>query len=100
MDKVLIRPLITEKSINDAQNGKFTFIIAESAHKNDIKKAVEDQFKVHVVAIATIITKGKSKRVGRKRQIVKERPAKKAIIKLAAGEKIDLFDLKASTQKK
>lgn len=99
MNAVLVKPYITEKSISNVQNGKFTFIVAIEAGKNEIRKAVEDQFKVHVVAISTVTTKGKTKRVGTRRQIVAQQPIKKAIVHLAKGEKIDLFDLSSAKSK-
>lgn len=90
---VIQSPLITEKSYADAQNGKYTFVVALTADKNDIKKAVEEQFKVKVIDIATVIVKGKVKRVGKKRTEKKISPMKKAVVKLEKGQKIDLFDL-------
>ncbi len=90
---VLQRPLITEKSYADAQNGKFTFVVALSADKKAIKQAVEEQFKVKVLDVATVIVKGKIKRVGKRRTEKKLTPVKKAVVLLEKGQKIDLFDL-------
>lgn len=90
---VIQSPLITEKSYADAQNGKYTFLVAMDADKPAIKKAVEEQFNVKVLDIATAIVKGKIKRVGKRRTEKKITPVKKAVVKVAEGQKIDVFDL-------
>ncbi len=93
MYNVLVKPLITEKSMSDANAGKFTFVVAKTAEKAGIKKAVEKQFDVHVIAVSTNIVKGKSKRAGTRRMIVREQPWKKAVVQLVKGEKIAIFDI-------
>lgn len=93
--RVIKRPLITEKSVADAKNGKFTFLIAKTAGKNMVKKAIETTFKVTVVDIATHIQKGRKKRTGPKRLEIDMPIVKKAVVKLASGQKIDLFDIKS-----
>jgi large subunit ribosomal protein L23 len=90
---VIISPLITEKSMNDAAAGKFTFRVAKSADKNQIKKTIEDKFGVHVTHISTSITKGKSTRVGKRRTEKSISDSKKAIVSLKKGEKIGMFEL-------
>lgn len=92
MRDVIVRPVITEKSMKDANAGKFTFETALFANKTVIKKAVEDEFKVHVISITTAITKGKKRRQGKRRTEIEMSPWKKAIVGLKTGEKIDLFD--------
>lgn len=89
---VIIAPIITEKSTHDAKSGKFTFRVAKHSDKKTIKKAVEDVFKVTVVSTATQIIKGRKKRVGKLRREVGEAQWKKATVKLAEGQKIDLFE--------
>lgn len=90
---VLQSPIITEKSMADAEKGRFTFVVTSTADKKVIKEAVERQFNVKVIAVATVIVKGKVKRVGKKRTEKKLHPFKKAVVTLAAGQKIDVFDL-------
>ena len=90
---IIQSPVISEKSMADAEKGRFTFIVALSADKNDIKKAIEEQFSVKVLDVATVIVKGKVKRVGKRRTEKKLSPVKKAIVTLAAGQKIEAFDL-------
>ncbi len=90
---VLIRPVITEKSIADASKGKYTFVVHISADKNAIKTMVQDRFSVHVTGISTNIVKGKRGKSGAKRLEVKITPWKKAMVTLKKDEKIDLFDV-------
>ncbi len=93
INDVIIAPLITEKSLADANLGKFTFRVAKWANKNQIKKAVEEKFAVKVVSLSTIIMKGQRARIGKRRIEVSLSFWKKAKIKLAKGEKIGLFEL-------
>jgi large subunit ribosomal protein L23 len=90
---IIISPLITEKSMNDASHGKYTFRVAKSANKNEIKKTVEDYFKVHVTHISTSILKGKKSRVGIRRTEKSLSDTKKAVVTLKSGEKIGMFEL-------
>ena len=90
---ILISPLITEKSMVNAGKGKYTFKVANSADKLSIKKEVEKKFSVNVVAVTTIIVKGKVKRSGKKRLQKRTPDWKKAVVALKPGQKIDLFEL-------
>ncbi|MBI3984462.1 MAG: 50S ribosomal protein L23 [Candidatus Levybacteria bacterium] len=90
--QILIAPLITEKSMADANNGKFTFKVARQASKTDIRREVEKRFKVNVVKISTITIKGRSVRAGVKRIEIKKASFKKAIVKLKKDQKIGLFE--------
>lgn len=91
---VIIKPYFTEKSIQDAKNGKFTFLVQVNADKPLIKRAVETRFDVKVVDIATSIVKGRSKRAGTRRTEIALPAFKKATVKLVSGQKIDMFDMK------
>lgn len=90
---IIIAPIISEKSMKDANANKFTFKVSMRANKKMIKIAIEDKFKVNVLDIATVIVKGKKTRVGRKRTKILQSPWKKAIAKVASGQKISLFDI-------
>lgn len=92
MHDFLISPIISEKSMSDAGKGKFTFRVSRRADKLSIKKEVEKRFKVSVLSVSTITTKGRSKRTGTRRVEVLNQPIKKAIVKLKAGQKIALFE--------
>lgn len=91
-EDILIAPVISEKSMSDAAKSRFTFNVTRRADKASIKKAVEEKFKVNVLSVATITTKGKSIRTGTRRVESTKQPKKKAIVILKAGQKIALFD--------
>ncbi len=97
---VIISPLITEKSMQDASNGKFTFKVLKSSNKNEIKSAVEKNFTVNVLSISTNILKGKKIRVGTRRTERKVSDWKKAIVAVKKGQKIGLFELGGDKDKK
>lgn len=77
-EEVIIKPIVTEKSNDEVQNGKYTFKVNKKATKIDIKRACEKLFNVKVVNVNTINVKGKEKRVGR--NIGKTSDWKKAIV--------------------
>ena len=85
---IIIAPVITEKSAALAENNVYTFKVADTANKTEIKKAIEAAFGVKVEKINTLNTKAKDKRVGR--YTGKTQTYKKAIITLKDGEKIEL----------
>ena len=87
---ILIRPLITEHATDLMQDGKFVFVVDKRANKIQIAAAVEEIFKVDVLAVNTINVKGKTKRRGR--TVGKTASYKKAIVKLAAGQTIEFFN--------
>lgn len=62
---IIIAPVITEKSMAERQNGVYTFKVAKDADKTEIKKAIEEAFKVSVVSVNTLNTKSKRRRVGK-----------------------------------
>lgn len=89
---VILAPLISEKSMNEASKGRYSFKVAKEANKTDIKRAVEERFKVNVLKVATIIIKGRSRKSG-VRRIETLRPAfKKAAVTLKQGQTISIFD--------
>ena len=63
-EDIVIRPIVTEKSNNELQAGKYTFEVAKNATKIQIADAVEALFNVKVLKVNTISMKGKEKRVG------------------------------------
>lgn len=85
---IIIAPVITEKSAAAAEKNVYTFKVADSANKTEIKKAIETAFGVKVEKVNTLNTKPKSKRVGRYTGMT--RNYKKAIVTLKDGEKIEL----------
>ena len=90
---VIIKPVISEQSMKEADHGKFTFQVIKTAGKDVIKKVIEGQFKVNVVGLSTSVMKGNRKRVGKQRREISASSWKKAVVTLKKGQKIDLFDL-------
>jgi len=90
MRDVLIRPLITEKSNTGMQENKYTFIVPLTANKVEIRQAVESIFKVKVMDVNTIRVLGKVKRMGK--HSGKRPDIKKAIVKVAPGQRIEFFE--------
>ena len=86
---ILIRPLISERSTDLMQEGKFVFVVDKRANKIQIADAVKEIFNVTVENVNTVNVKGKTKRRGR--TVGKTASYKKAIVKLAAGETIEFF---------
>lgn len=96
MNSIIKKPIITEKATDLTEKGnRFTFAVDRKANKLEIKKAVEKMFNVHVVNVNTLTYGGgKSSTKYTNRGIV-EQPSKvwkKAIITVAEGETIDLFN--------
>lgn len=91
--QILIRPLLTEKTMTYAAQGRYTFEVHFKANKSEIIHAVERQFSVNVIKIQTIILKGKGKKAGAKRLTISKKPWKKAVVQLAKEQKIDLFEI-------
>ncbi|MBE6682992.1 MAG: 50S ribosomal protein L23 [Ruminococcaceae bacterium] len=88
---IIREPVITEASINNMQDKKYTFKVPTSASKTEIKTAVETIFGVQVEKVFTITMKRKTKRVGY--HVGKTSEWKKAIVKLTADSKtIEFFD--------
>ena len=88
---IILKPVITEKSMDDLQAGKYTFKVAKDANKSEIKKAVETLFGVQVAKVNTLNVRGRAKRVGR--FMGKTADWKKAIITLTEGSKtIEFFE--------
>jgi large subunit ribosomal protein L23 len=84
----ILSPVITEKATVLSEQNKVVFRVAEDATKDEIAAAVEELFKVRVIKVNTLITKGKTKRfrgiIGRRNDV------KKAIVTLAEGQSIDI----------
>ena len=88
---IIIRPILTEKSLRlQKEANAYVFEVRRDANKPQIKKAVEDLFKVKVVKVSTINLKGKPRR--RYRAVGRTRSFKKAIVFLKEGDTIRLFE--------
>jgi large subunit ribosomal protein L23 len=94
---IILRPVISEKSIDESGRGKYTFAVHDKANKVQIKAAVEELYskeKVTVVAVNVLTSRGKEKRRGTKRGRVSGHTPdwRKAIVTLAPGQKIEFFE--------
>ncbi|MGI6421541.1 MAG: 50S ribosomal protein L23 [Syntrophomonadaceae bacterium] len=87
---IIIRPVVTEKTMNLLADNKYTFIVDKKANKTEIKNAIESIFNVKVEKVYTMNVKGKPKRMGR--SVGRTPNRKKAIVALKPGQKIPLFE--------
>lgn len=87
--EVIIRPVVTERSYDLMEQGKYTFEVARQAPKEEIRDAVQKIFNVHVVKVNTVNVKPKKRRVRYVSGMT--RRWKKAIVTLAPGETIEIF---------
>lgn len=88
---VLVRPVISEKSVAQTEHNNYTFAVGRDANKFQIKDAVEAEFKVTVVGVRVMWVKPKQKRRGR-RTLGTVPGWRKAVVTIAAGQKIELFE--------
>ena len=86
---VIIRPIVSEKSYALLAANKYTFRVHDSANKTQVRQAIEEIFGVRVTGVRTVWVKPKPKRRGLTKG--RTRAWKKAIVQLAPGEQIDLF---------
>ena len=86
---VLIAPVISEKSYGLLDENKYTFLVAPDANKTEIKIAVEKVFGVKVLSVNTNNREGK--RVRTRRGFGRRVSTKRAIVSVAAGDRIDIF---------
>ena len=87
---VLKRPVVTEKSTDMQEQGRYTFEVALKSTKHQIKWAVEEAFDVKVVGVNTMNMRGKVKRYGPRP--TRQKSWKKAIVTLAPGDTITIFE--------
>ena len=92
MIRVIRKPILTEKSLQEATDGKYTFEVDLRSNKNQIASEVKKAFKVDVLNVRTRILKGKRRRVrGTSREKVGSK-LKRATVKVASGQKIAVFE--------
>jgi large subunit ribosomal protein L23 len=95
--EIILRPVVSEKSIDQSTRGKYTFRVHPDANKIQIKAAIEELYasdKVTVVAVNVLTTKSKKKSRGTRRGRITGRtsPWRKEIVTLATGQKIQFFE--------
>lgn len=90
MKEVLIKPVVTEKSMDLSAQGKYFFEVGKKSNKNEIKKAVQDTYKVDVISVNVSNRKPKKRRYGRTTGL---KPGfKVAVVTLKKDQKIELFE--------
>jgi len=87
---VIIRPVVSEKSYAGLESNVYTFLVDPRANKTEIKEAVQGIWNVRVTSVNTINRKGKTKR--RRFTVGKRADQKRAIVTLAEGEAIEIFE--------
>jgi len=92
--EIVIRPVISEKSMDHTQRGKYTFRVHSDANKLQVKEAIEELFRVQVLTVNVSMTKAKEKSRNRRGGRIRgwTSPWKKAVVTLAAGQKIEFFE--------
>jgi large subunit ribosomal protein L23 len=90
MYNIIKRPLVTEKNSILAESGVYAFEVEKTSTKTEVKNAVEKLFRVKVVSVNTSVCRGRARKT--KLGLSKVRYWKKALVKLAQGEKIKLFE--------
>jgi large subunit ribosomal protein L23 len=89
---VILEPVVSEKSYNLLDEGAYTFKVHPDANKIQIRQAIESIFDVKVLKVTTANRKGKRKRNRRALTFGRRPDTKRAIVTLAEGERIDLFE--------
>jgi large subunit ribosomal protein L23 len=89
---VILRPVVSEKSYSLLDSGVYTFIVDPDANKIEIRQAVESIFGVRVEKVNTLNRSGKRKRNRRSFTYGKRPDTKRAIVTLAPGDRIELFE--------
>lgn len=94
------RPIITEKTLTLAARGWYTFAVDTRASKEEVADAVTTFYKVTVEDVRTANMHGKIRRVGRMGRTMKKSDWKKAMVRLAKGQKIDAFEVAPVSEEK
>ncbi|MCX8209420.1 MAG: large subunit ribosomal protein L23 [Bdellovibrionota bacterium] len=92
---ILIKPVVSEKAeLLSETPGHYTFVVAKTANKIEIRKAIEGRYGVTVDRVNTMIMPGKTKNRSTKSGLLRGRVSsfKKAIVTLAEGDRIELYD--------
>ncbi len=90
---VIVAPVVSEKSYSLIDQSAYTFLVHPDANKTEIRKAVESIWNVRVVSVNTLNRKGKTKRF--RFTTGKRADTKRAVVKLAEGDKIEIFEQQA-----
>ena len=88
---IILQPVVSEKSYALLDGNVYTFVVAQSANKIEIRQAVEQIFNVKVLNVATMNRQGKRKRNRRSNTFGQRATTKRAVVKVAADDRIDIF---------
>jgi len=91
-DQVLLRPVVSEKSYALMEDGTYVFVVAPDATRIEVRLAVEQVFGVRVARVNTLNRKGKRRRNRKSNTFGTRASTKRALVTLAAGDRIDLFE--------
>ena len=87
---IIVRPVVSEKSYAGLEGNRYTFLVDERANKTEIKEAIQQIWNVRVISVNTMNRKGKRKRT--RFGFGKRADQKRAVVTLAAGESIEIFE--------
>ena len=90
--QVLLKPVVSEKSYRLMEDGVYVFVVAPDATRIEVRQAVEQTFGVRVTNVNTLNRKGKLRRNRRSNTVGKRPDTKRAVVTLASGDRIDLFE--------
>ncbi len=88
---IILQPVVSEKSYALLDDNVYTFLVAPGANKIEIRQAVEEIFNVKVLNVTTMNRQGKRKRNRRSNTIGQRSATKRAIVKVASDDRIDIF---------
>lgn len=91
-EQILMRPVVSEKSYALMEDGVYIFVVSPDATKIDVRHAVEQAFGVRVKSVNTLNRKGKRRRNRKNNTVGMRSDTKRAVVTLAPGDKIDLFE--------
>lgn len=100
MSTYVMRPCITEKTMRESMKGWYTFRVDVSEDKNGVRKEIEKQYNVTVVAIRSGVMPGKSRRTGKKSRLIVGSDWKKIYVKLKTGQTIEAFQIGGPAEEK
>ena len=89
---IILKPVVSEKSYGLLDAGVYTFVVHPDANKSEIRDAVQQIFNVRVANVNTLNRKGKRKRNRRSHTFGRRADTKRALVTLAAGDRIELFE--------
>lgn len=90
--QILLHPVITERSTDNARLGRYTFAVAPDANKVEIKQAVESIYRVKVLKVNVMNVRGRRRRIGRM-PVGETASWKKAIVTVQPGQRIEAFEV-------